>query len=111
MDLANFEVVNPTPFSPNMLIMRHSIVFNIDAQQWLDDGYITFRINKRDKQIAIVRETDSSTPNSFKLINVNGKQPRIDNDALVRTIREVFPSETHYFTLKGTLQEGFLLFK
>lgn len=111
MDLANFEVVNPTPFSPTMRIMRNSIVFNIDAQQWLADGYITLRINTRDKQIAIVREPDSSTPNSFKPINVNGKQPRINNAAMARTIREVFQSETHNFTLKGTMQEGFLLFK
>lgn len=112
MEIENFSVLNPYPEKPTLRVMEKSLLFNSDFKTWLEDSYVTVRINYNSKQIAVVKEKDNLPPEAIKpKEQKNSNQMRINSLSLANTLRKMFDVSEEKFTLNGNVGNDFIIFE
>lgn len=112
MDIDSFKIMNPYPIKPQLNILEKSLLFNQDVKKWLEDNFVTVRINYDTKQVALVKEKGEIPKEAIKPKNQNNSnQVRINSLSLANTIRELFNDPKGKLTLIGEVNDDFIIFE
>lgn len=112
MDIDSFKIMNPYPIKPQLNILEKSLLFNQDVKKWLEDNFVTVRINYDSKQVALVKEMSEIPKEAIKPKNQkNSNQIRINSLSLANTIRDLFDNPKGKLVLIGKVNNDYIIFE